>query len=201
MRQVRAGVVAVLAGVATLAAGCGVPTGGAPAAIPSSAVPFGLLSSTPSSAAPSPTTARAGEPRVYLVGPDKRLVARSRQLSLGTVREELDGLLSALASGPTSSERLGELSTALPPDARLSVARLENGAATIDIVGATDPSGRWSRLAVGQIVLTATSLPDVRSVLLQRNGNAVEAPLPGGQLTSQPLIAGDYDSLLVTPPG
>ena len=71
---------------------------------------------------------------------------------------------------------------------------------TIDIGGPVDaPSGAESRRAVGQIVLTATSVPGVRAVLLTATGNRVDAPLPDGQLTSAPLTAADYEILLTAP--
>ena len=72
---------------------------------------------------------------------------------------------------------------------------------TVDLTGAGDaPAGQQSRRAVGQIVLTATSLPGVRAVLLTHDGEPLEAPLPSGELTSSPLTAADYEPLLVAPP-
>ena len=62
------------------------------------------------------------------------------------------------------------------------------------------PAGEQTRRAVGQIVLTATSLPGVTAVLLTHDGEALEAPLPSGELTSAPLTAADYEPLLVGPP-
>jgi spore germination protein GerM len=53
---------------------------------------------------------------------------------------------------------------------------------------------------VGQIVLTATSLPGVRGVRLTLDGEPLEAPLPSGELTSAPLTAEDYAALLSSPP-
>jgi spore germination protein GerM len=78
------------------------------------------------------------------------------------------------------------------------VAQLSDGTATIDIDGPDEaPSGGASRLAVAQIVLTATSVPGVDAVRLTLSGEPVEAPLPSGQLTSAPLTAADYAALLV----
>ena len=81
---------------------------------------------------------------------------------------------------------------------------LSDGTVTIDLGGdAEAPAGQESRRAVAQIVLTATSLPEVEEVLLTRDGEPVDAPLPSGELTSQPLSAADYEPLLtptVSPP-
>jgi spore germination protein GerM len=118
-----------------------------------------------------------------------------------TLEDRLGQLMDELAAGPSSAELEEELSTALPPDVRLSVTDVEGGTATIDISGGEDsPAGLESRRAVGQIVLTASSLPGIGASLLTRDGAAVEAPLPSGQLTSAPLEAEDYAALLTPPP-
>jgi hypothetical protein len=191
---------AAAAAIAVLA-GCGVPTGGEPETIPLSDVPFGLTE--PASRAPAPTssTPRANQPRVYLVGPDDVLVPTGRDVPGATTDARLTEVLGQLAAGPTAAERNDGLTTALPPGARLTVAELQGGAVTIDLAGAGDvPSGQQSRLAVGQIVLTATSLPEVETVRLTLAGEPLEAPLPSGELTSAPLDGADYETLLVAPP-
>jgi hypothetical protein len=196
----RARCAAVLAAAAAMTAACGVPTRGAPAAIPPSDVPFGLLSTAPSTPAADPSAPPFDEPLVFLLDGDGRLVPRGRDLPAEPVRQELADLLADLAAGPAGEEQQ-QLTTSLPPNVRLTVTDLDGGAATVDIVGSTDLSGRSSRLAVGQIVLTATSLPGVDAIRLRRNGESVEAPLPGGQLTTRPLTAADYAPLTQAPPG
>jgi spore germination protein GerM len=184
----------------TATAACGVPTGDAPATVPASDVPYGLLSATPSSAPATPSTPQSDQPLVLLVGGDGRLVPRGRTLAGGPLKKELGELLGDLAAGPTEEERGDQLSTALPPDVRLALADEDGGTWTVDIVGSTNLDGRSSRVAVGQIVLTATSLPGVDAVRLRRNGEPVEAPLPDGELTTEPLTAGDYSALTQAPP-
>jgi Sporulation and spore germination len=191
---------AALLTVDVAAAACGVPTGDAPATIPASDVPYGLLSTTPSSAPATPPTPQSAQPLVFLVGGDGRLVPRGRNLSGGPLKREVAELLDDLATGPTREERRAQLSTVLPPDVRLTVTGYDSGTWTIDIVGGTDLAGRASRLAVGQIVLSATSLPGVDAVRLQRNGEPVEAPLPSGRLTTEPLTAAGYSPLTQAPP-
>ena len=72
-----------------------------------------------------------------------------------------------MVDGPTSGERDDELTTALPPRIQLSVAHVDGGTATVDLSGTSAAAaGEQSRRAVGQIVLTATSLPGVSAVLL-----------------------------------
>jgi hypothetical protein len=191
----------VASAVLAVLAGCGVPTGGEPEAIPLSDVPFGLTEPASSTPAPASSPPRADQPRVHLVGPDDVLVPTGRDVPGATTHARLTDLLGQLAAGPTAGERNDGLTTALPPGARLTVAALEAGTVTIDLAGAGDaPSGQQSRLAVGQIVLTATSLPEVQAVQLTLAGEPLETPLPSGELTSAPVDGADYETLLVAPP-
>jgi hypothetical protein len=185
--------VAVGAVLLAALAGCGVPTGAPAEPIPESEVPAGL-SSPAATPAPVPTTQPVADPaRVYLVGGDDVLVPRAREITGSAQEERLEDLLDDLADGPTSAERDEQLSTALPPDVELSVADVARGTTTVDIGGATEaPSGWASRLAVAQLVLTATSVPGVDGVLLTLDGEPVEAPLPSGALTTGVLTAADY---------
>lgn len=45
-------------------------------------------------------------------------------------------------------------------------------------------------------MLTATSVDGIDHVLLEQDGQQLEAPLPGGERTSAPVDAADYASLL-----
>lgn len=181
--------------------GCGIPTGGAPDTIPRSEVPYGLAAA-PSSTPPATSgPARQDRPRIYLENRANILVPSGRDADGQTARERLTNLLAQLTTGPTTAERQSGLTTALPPSLSLAVTRLDGGTATVDLTGTErTPSGLQSRLAVAQIVLTATSLPEIAAVLLSRDGKPVEAPLPSGELTSVPLRAADYSAWLAAPP-
>lgn len=182
--------------VASVATACGVPTGGPPDPIAAQDVPYGLASpSSQAQSTPSPP-ARLDQPRLYLVGPDGALTPRARALPAEDPRDRLDALLADLAAGPSADELAGQLSTALGPETSLQVTGLDSSTATVDLGGADAPAGRQSRAAVAQIVLTATSVPGVTAVLLTRDGQQVQAPLPSGQLTSQPLTAQDFAPFL-----
>ena len=187
--------------LALAAAGCGVPTGGAPTTVAPSDVPYGLASPTdtaPAPVTPAPTT---DEPAVFLVGDGDVLVPRGRESGPGTTADRLTELLGALAAGPTAGERREGLSTALPLGVELGVAGIRAGTATVDLRAPADaPSARESRAAVAQIVLSATSVPGVQAVLLTSSGSPVEAPLPSGELTSAPLTSADYAAFLTSVP-
>jgi hypothetical protein len=196
----RLAAIAIVAAVLALSA-CGVPTGGNPTAIPPSAVPFGLATAaTPSAPTVTSAPVHLDQPRIYLSEPDDALVPIAREIPVGSVHDRLAMLLKYLADGPTGAEKRHRLSTALPPDVVLGVRDVVDDRVTIDLGGAADaPSGKESRRAVAQIVLTATSLPEIHSVLLTSDGAPIEAPLPSGELTSQPLTAEDYAVLLHPP--
>ncbi|TFV68382.1 hypothetical protein E4P40_23490 [Blastococcus sp. CT_GayMR20] len=181
--------------------GCGVPTGGPPAVVEQSDVPYGLAAPTPSSSAP-PTPEVAPAPyRIFLVDGADVLVARPRELDGATPREHLAELLAALADAPTAGERTEEMSTSLPPGVRLSVTDLSGGMATIELgLPAEAPTGGAGRRAVAQIVLSASTVPGVDAVRLTVDGEPVEAPLPSGELISAPLTAEDYATFLTPPP-
>ncbi|TQN38066.1 sporulation and spore germination protein [Blastococcus colisei] len=181
--------------------GCGVPAGGAPEAIPSSEVPYGLAQASPESTSAPPASAPVEAPfQVFLVSAGDVLVGRPREVEGGTLRERLAHLLASLEESPTAAEREEQLSTVLSPEVRLSVSDLSDGTATIDLGSPTAaPSGAAGRRAVAQIVLTATSMRGVDAVRLTIAGDPVEAPLPTGELTSAPLTASDYATFLTAP--
>jgi hypothetical protein len=181
-------------------AGCGVPTSGDPTVIPAAEIPYGLAD--PQESAPSDSTLQAdvAPTAIYLQGPDEVLVPRGRDVPPGPLIDRLEALLRELATGPTAKERADQLGTALPPEVLLDLSDVSGGTATIDIAGPVEaPSGSDTRIAVAQIVLTATSVPQVHAVRLMREGELIDAPLPDGELTSAPLTADDYASYLVPP--
>lgn len=179
----------VLLGAAT---GCGVPTGGPPETIPPADVPAALSSAPAATTPPATAPPAVGQPAVYLLDGEDVLVPRSRPVG-GDVRDQVAELLDELAAGPSAAERDEGLTTAVPAQARLDLAQLSEGTATVELSSGSDAAtGQESRRVVAQIVLTATSLPGVDSVLLSQDGAPVEAPLPDGELTTRPLTAADY---------
>ncbi len=189
----RAGRAAAAGLAVAVLAGCGVPTGGEPRTIAATDVPYGLASPSPTATPTAPAEANVDGSGVHWLTTDGTLVPRVREVSGTTRRERLASLLDQLAAGPTPTERDEQLSTSLPPEVRLSVTGLEGGTATIDLDSFVQaPAGVAGRRAVAQLVLTATSVPGVQSVLLELAGEPIEAPLPAGELTAGPLTAQDY---------
>ena len=73
---------------------------------------------------------------------------------------------------------------------------LRDGVAEIEVETASVVSADRLPAAVGQVTLTLTSAPGVSAVLLLDGGEPVPVPLPGGALTSEPVDAEDYASLV-----
>jgi spore germination protein GerM len=191
---------ALAVGLALWVAGCGVPAGGDPQAIPSSEVPYGLADPSPSPTAPSAAVPVEAPSQIFLLGAGETLVGVPREVAGTSVRERLADLLAQLQAGPSAAEREEQLSTLLTPEVRLTVTDLADRTATVDLsVPAGAPSGGAGRRAVAQLVLTATSLQGVDAVRLTIGGDPVEAPLPTGELTSAPLTAADYAVFLTAP--
>ncbi|WP_432537954.1 GerMN domain-containing protein [Kineococcus arenarius] len=193
------GATALAAGLlaAGLLAGCGAPAEGQVREIGPTEVPYGLLDPPPEPTADSSATAEAGSgPRVYFLQGDALLA-----VPLGTATSDstdhLDALLQRLSAGPGRQERADGLSSALGTDVQLRATDLAGGTARVAVTGlAQNIAADRLPLAVGQVVLTATTAPGVDSVQLVRDGKVLEVPLPGGEQTAGPLTAADYTSLV-----
>lgn len=142
--------------------------------------------------------ATAGTNRIYLLSPTdpeapQRLRAVQRDVTTAPA-----SVLSSLFAGPNATERRdAQLDTAIPPDVELIAARPVGQVLTIDLSDSFDeltPDGL--RLAVAQIVSTATDIDGVESVQLRIDGEPQVWPLGNGELTNRPLTKFDYPGLV-----
>jgi spore germination protein GerM len=179
--------------VLTLAA-CGVPATSPPTAI--TEVPYNLMETAVPPTPQRTTPARRG-PFIYWLNATDQLTATEAGTMTSDAADAAAAVLSGLAQGPSEPERLIGVSTALGPDVSLTVNRVEGGRADIDVqIGPRGPSARRLPLAVGQIVLSLTSISGIDSVWLMSDGTPIEAPLPDGALTARPLTAEDFTALV-----
>ncbi len=139
----------------------------------------------------------AGTNRIYLLAPtDADSPQRLRSVQRG-VPTSPAAVLGSLFSGPNAEERASQLDTAIPADIRLNGARPTGSLLTIDVNDVFDeltPDGL--RLAVGQIVATATDIDGVTDVQLRVDGEPQVWPLGNGELTDRPLTVYDYPGLV-----
>jgi spore germination protein GerM len=147
---------------------------------------------------PSTGDEAAGTNRIYLLAPTdpeapQRLRAVQRDVPTAPA-----SVLASLFAGPNASERRdAQLDTAIPPDVELIAARPVGQVLTVDLTdgfGELTPDGL--RLAVAQIVSTATDIDGVESVQLRIDGEPRVWPLGNGELTERPLTKFDYPGLV-----
>ncbi len=140
----------------------------------------------------------AGTNRIYLLAPTdpeapQRLRAVQRDVPTAPA-----AVLASLFAGPNATERRdAQLDTAIPPDVTLIAARPVGQVLTVDLsdgFGELTPDGL--RLAVAQIVSTATDIDGVESVQLRIDGEPRVWPLGNGELTDRPLTKYDYPGLV-----
>lgn len=181
--------------VLLLLAGCGVPVQSAPVPVEPEAVPSQLRDSSGPTSRPTPGESGTRTVRVYFVTND-RLIGLDREVRTEPPAEQLGTIVATLLAGPTEAELRRGVASAIPPSLQLTVTGIEGRRAVIELTGQTDgQSATENVLAVGQIVLSATSLPGVSEVSFTRDGGPVETLLADGALTTKPLTAADYTAL------
>jgi hypothetical protein len=139
----------------------------------------------------------AGTNRIYLLAPPdveapQRL--RSVQRDVTTAPRPV---LESLFAGPNADERDAQLDTAIPADVELLDARSVGEILTVDLTDVfNDLTPDGLRLAVAQIVSTATDIEGVRAVQLRIDGEPRVWPVGNGALTDRPLTRFDYPGLV-----
>ncbi|MGH8893721.1 MAG: GerMN domain-containing protein [Actinomycetes bacterium] len=179
-------------------ASCGVPQDGATRALDAGDVPYRLLDEAAGhSADPSVSGPLVTVPQVFFLDGDERLVPQPQPMAASGLEPVVGALLGRLATGPTEQQRGRGLGSALGPGARLRLLQVTDGLASVEVTPSQQsPAADRLPLAIGQVVLTAASVDGVDRVLLVRDGQPLEAPLPGGERTSEPLTPSDYTDLL-----
>lgn len=177
----------MLLAVTLVLAGCGVPAQDEPHRVD---LPRRPLHET---IAPTVTEPAGEVAQVMCLVRDNRLVQSVRRVDAvpGPQRQ-----LDQLVTGPTPAERAQGLSTALATTA-LTVTVPSPAVAAVE-VGETEESAARSDevLAYGQIVCTLTSRADIAVVSFRRQGRPLQVPRGDLTLTSEPLRAADYRSLI-----
>jgi spore germination protein GerM len=183
--------VGVLAAILLLA-GCGVPVQGDPVPIEPGAVPTQLQESAPTGPPQASTVPGQSSLQINFVRNDQLVSLRRPAPNSDRLQAVLDDLI----AGPTELEQANGVTTALPPNAALTIAKVDGSHVTLELSGDTEGrSATENVLAVGQIVLSVTALATVDAVTFSRDGVPVEALLADGALTTEPLTAADYQSL------
>ena len=188
--RVGATVAAALAAAALLGA-CGVPVDERATPVPPEAVPYELLESTTTIAAPD---SPAGADTNICLTLDSTVLAlgRSRDAS-----SDLGSLLGIVVAGPTEGEaRLG-LRSALTGDEPVVAVRRSDGGAEVELgTDFADLPADQQLLAVAQMTCALTAQPGVRQVTFLLDERQIEVPIQGGSLVSRAVTRDDYARLI-----
>jgi hypothetical protein len=190
--------VTVLVAAAALLGACGLPRSSTPVQVPPDDVPYGLLATPPTATTPTATPGVLLVPgTIYLADAQQKLVAVGVQVADAPAAPMLQSLLNRLAVGPSDRERARGLVTDLGPASTIVLRNISAGTASIDLQSISqDPSASKLPVAVGQIVLTATSIVGVDRVVFVRAGTVLPVPGPDGSTTADALVAADYSGML-----
>lgn len=176
---------------------CGLPGDGTVRRVDDADVPYRLLEpGIGASAAPGSDEQPGRAPAVYWLDDDLLVPEATGGSCAQRAQVLVQELLAALSAGPSDDARARGRSSAIPSDTPLTVDGVSGGTVSVDIQGGTSISAERLPAALGQVVLTLTSAPGVRSVLFRSDGQDLQVPLPGGVLTSRPVTADDYAELL-----
>ena len=138
----------------------------------------------------------AGTNRIYLLAPtDPDAPQRLRSVQRAGPSAPAS-VLASLFAGPNATEREAQIDTAIPAEVELLAAPRVGERLIVDLSDAFDeltPDGL--RLAVAQIVSTATDIDGVRSVQLRIEGETRAWPLGKGEITERALTMYDYPGL------
>ena len=172
-----------------VAAGCAIRPQTGPSALPAEKTAvFGE---------PQTGDAAAGSNLVYLLAPADTDEPQRLRSVLRDVPPAPAAILGSLFAGPNAQERAEQIDTAIPADAALVSARRAGEVLTVDVTDAFDAlTPEALRLAVAQIVTTATDIEGIQFVQLRIEGTPRVWPLGNGELTGRPLTAFDYPGLV-----
>lgn len=211
---------ALAVALAVVLAGCGVPGPGSER-VPSSEMPPVLLEPAPAGgpAGVGEPDRTAGDPSAPLAAraPSTYLVARDVLVAVPLEQQgaaapdatPLDDdeatvlatrLVRRLNGSPTTEQRDRGLSSALSAGVPARLVEVVGGTASVELRQPERyPVADRLPLAIGQVVLTVTSVPGITRVELLRDRDPMPAVLPGGERADRPVSALDYADLLAAP--
>lgn len=194
-RRVDLRAVVLTLALAFAAVGCGVRAQSTAQRIAARDVPFGLTQAH----APGTTTSTPTAPHAFtlyfLAGDHLVPVARGKGQTASP-----ETVLKALAAGPNGADSDVGLRSLLSPDLEVDAVSVAGNTITIDVTGqfASDTSLAGRRLALAQLVFTATEIPGVSHVNLRLDGQTAEIPDANGQLTRGYVSRSDFRDVTVT---
>lgn len=185
--------------LAAVASACGIQPDTRPRSLAADEVPYGLLDA--GAPIPSPSTSVPEVDRVnvavyFLLG--ERLQPAARALPDPPTAGRV---LNSLLNGPTDEEAVSGLRTAINPTTQAVVTRPAPDILSVDLTPdfAAVPSLE-QRLAIAQIVFTATGVEGVAGVRFSIGGAPIGIPLPDGTVTAEPVSRDAFPNLAPAEP-
>ena len=188
--------VRTLAGLLTalgiLLTACGVPEDPTPRVLEASALPPELVKPSTTTTSTEPLAPRQ---TVYLYFADGEALGDPVERELATPAGAV-AALEALIAGPTETEAGDGLTSALPTETVILSSDLTNGVLRVDLAeGALEQiEGELQRLAIAQLVYTATDLSGVDWLWVQIEGEPRALPTDEGDVEA-PVGRVHYESL------
>lgn len=195
MRRLVLAVLAVLA-LGILVGACGVPEDDGPQELTADQVPFGLLTTAPTTTSTPENLPPSREAELYFLNSDDLLEPLSREVEDRSVQTVLETLLATDTAGLPAGN-----SSNIPPDTVLLDSFVEsdgqNDVLTVDLSEQfTTIEGERFIAAVAQIVFTASDLEDVDAVSFRVEGEPIPVSDEEGAAQEDPVTTLDYQSLL-----
>ena len=178
--QLRRRTVLVVISVGIVAMGCTLRSDEKPRAIPKDAVPKALSQQNPSSTTTQPATSDTQQRVVYLVraqGATETLV--SQRVAIRTPANPQDlprAVIERLINNPPVSDK-SEFTSAIPPGTTIRSVVQKDDILYVDLRNLGSIEGTRQRLAVAQIVFTATAIEGINGVHFSIDGSPSAVPL------------------------
>jgi hypothetical protein len=187
MRRLAAVIVCLLGGLAVV--GCGV----SPESSPRQIDPDGLPAALRVDHGTTTTIGTALVPVEVWFVRDDRLVGVDHQVEAPLTATKA---VADLTSGPTDAES-ASLRSAIPDAQVIVETTVADGTAVVELAEDFNQIPTTDQvLAIGQLVLTLTGLPDVDQVRFRLNETDVPVPLPDGTSSLAPVDADDFAALI-----
>ncbi|MGI8792448.1 MAG: GerMN domain-containing protein [Acidimicrobiales bacterium] len=170
--------------------GCGVPLDREPRTLAADKVPYQLLeqATTTTSTTTSLAVPTVDVPVYFVL--NSRLVEVIRKI---TQSPSVNKAVNALLNGPEDTEEATGLRTAVSPNLKVEVGKLEAGVVTINLGSEFSKLPRdEQQLALAQLVWTATGIGGVSGVVFTLEGKDIEVVLPDASLASGPVNRGSF---------
>ena len=182
----------LLAALGIVSTACGVPQDQTPRVLGASALPAELMEPSTTTTSTEPPAPRQG---VYLYFVDGESLADPVRRELATPAGSI-AALEALVAGPTEPEAAAGLTSAMPAETVILGSDLTNGVLRVDLAeGALEQiEGELQRLAIAQLVYTATNLAGVDWLWVQIEGEPRALPTDEGDVEA-PVGRVHYESL------